>query len=148
MDSRLVLGNLGRILDIMETLHKQLILNEVLESSKEALLLLGCITPLVEYASLSADEDPLAVPSLKDEHELGSSALSERDVLLESLEGTLSRFHILIVLLLLEQNVVLQHVLLLTLLAHLLIVDVNVAVGDELLEHHSSHVETMSFPVI
>ena len=148
MDSRLVLGNLGRILDIMETLHKQLLLNKVLESSTEALLLLRCIAPLIEYASLSADEDPLTISSLKDEHELGSSALSERDVLLESLQSTLGRFHILIVLLLLEQDVVLQHILLLALLTHLLIVDVNVAVGDELLEHHSGHVETMSFPVI
>lgn len=107
MDSRIIIGGLGSILDVMETLHEQLLLNQVLESSAEALLLSGSIAPLVEQATLSADEDPFAVSSLKDEHELGSAVLPKRDILTKSLQSTLGCLHILVMLLLLEHDIVL-----------------------------------------
>lgn len=50
--------------------------------------------------------------------------------------------------LLLEENVMVQHLLLLTFLADLIVVDFGVALVDELLEHHGGHVESVSSPMV
>lgn len=77
VDSRLVMNCLGRILDVVETFHEQLLLKEAFQSSAESFLLLSFFAPLVEDTSSSADEVPLAISSLKDEHELSSAVLPQ-----------------------------------------------------------------------
>ena len=148
MHSGLVLDGLGSVLDIVEALHVQLLLEQTLKGLREAILLFDSLSPLIEHLTLSADEDPLAVPSLQNMHQFSGHVLSHRDVFLERLQGTLGSLNILIMLLFLEQDVVIKHILLLLLLVQLVVVDANVALVHELFEHHGSHVEGMSLPVI